>query len=276
MGVNFKDDAGCRAAVQPATALLQVAGCLMIVASVTLSTVAQAEPAFARLYKQQYGYAPSCNACHKDGGGTPLNGYGEQFKSAGMNAAAFGKIARADADGDGASNEDEARARANPGSKHSTPSSKSDWLDTASLIPREVQAQFPSVTAYLPQDAILTAAEFTRARALGAELTAADENTIYIPLQDQRPVGTAMIFPVRYQGKDFFLLMTTDRQLNITAVKPMNTTHVPDAAKSPLYDRYKGMALDRLPAPGGSGLETAIGAAVKRAGTVIYVRLKRG
>lgn len=247
--------------------------CSALVALV-LATPAHAEPAFARLYKQQFGYAPSCNACHKDGGGTPLNPYGQQFKDAGMNLAAFAKIARADADGDGAANEDESRARANPGSKSSTPAAKGDWLDTASLIPREVQAQFPSVSAYLPQDAVLTDSEFTRAKALGAELSKADENTIYIPLQDQRPVGTAMIFPARYQGKDFFLLIATDRQLRVTALKPMNTAHVPEAAKSAIYERYKGLALDQLPAAQGSGVDAAIAVATKRAGTMIYVRLK--
>ncbi|HVT35088.1 MAG TPA: hypothetical protein VHE37_05875, partial [Nevskiaceae bacterium] len=179
---------------------------------------AQAEPAFARLYKQQYGYPPSCNACHKDGGGTPLNPYGQQFKDAGMNAAAFDKIAKNDADGDGALNGDEAAAKSNPGDKTSTPASKGNWLDTASLIPREVQAQFPEVRAYLPQDAILTQAEFDRAKTLGAELSKADENTIYIPLVDQHPAGTAIIFPASYRGKDFFLLLATDRQLKVTAV----------------------------------------------------------
>src|SRR5689334_25062769 len=82
---------------------------------------AHAEPGFARLYKQQYGYMPSCYACHKDGGGTPVNPFGQQFKDAGKSLAAFAKIAAADADGDGASNEAEAKAKANPGRKDSTP-----------------------------------------------------------------------------------------------------------------------------------------------------------
>src|SRR5262245_50786475 len=81
-----------------------------------LTGTAQAEPAFARMYKQQYGYPPSCNACHKDGGGTPLNPFGQQFKDAGMAMPAFGKIAANDADGDGAANDAEAKAKANPGS----------------------------------------------------------------------------------------------------------------------------------------------------------------
>ena len=49
---------------------------------------AHAMPAFARYYKQQYGYMPSCHACHTEGGGTPLNNYGKAFKDNGKNLAA--------------------------------------------------------------------------------------------------------------------------------------------------------------------------------------------
>lgn len=235
---------------------------------------AAAEPAFARLYKQQYGYAPSCNACHKDGGGTPVNAYGQQFKGAGMNLAAFGKIAGSDADGDGAGNDAEAKAKANPGSSGSKPGAAGSWLDTASLIPKEVQALFPGIRSYLPRDAILTDADIARAKALGAELSKADENTIYIPVQDQKPAGTAIIFAARHKGRDFFLLLATDRQLKVTAVQPIPGGKVPEAAKSTVYASFKGVALDQLPAPAGEGLDADITRAVKKAGTLMYVRLK--
>ena len=241
---------------------------------VVLSSEAQAEPAFARLYKQQFGYAPSCNACHKDGGGTPLNPYGQQFKDAGMNLAAFAKIAALDGDADGATNADEASAKANPGSAQSTPAAKGDWLDTASLIPREVQAQFPGVREYLPRDAVLTDADIARAKTLGAVLSKRDENTIYVPLTDKKPAGTAIIFPAQFKGKDFFLLLATDRQLKVTAVKPLNANKVPEAKSSKVYDRFTGVAVDRLPAASGDTLDAAITAAVKKAGTLLYVRLK--
>jgi len=247
---------------------------LLLVACLAAIGEAHAEPAFARLYKQQYGYAPSCNACHKDGGGTPLNGFGQQFKDGGMNLAGFAKIATMDGDADGFPNADEATAKANAGAKSSTPQAKGDWLDTASLIPREVQALFPGVRAYLPKDALLTEADIARAKALGAELGKQDENTIYIPLQDQRPAGTAMIFPAEFNKKAFFLLLATDRQLKVIAVQPLNTTHVPDAAKSAVYASFKGVSLDQLPAAKGSGIDAAITAAVKKAGTLMFVRLK--
>ena len=54
----------------------------------------------------------------------------------------------------------------------------------------------------------------------------------------------------------------------------LNTAHVPEAAKSKAYDAFKGVALDKLPAASGSGIDAAIGAAVKKAGTLVYVRLK--
>jgi hypothetical protein len=246
------------------------AGMTLLMASAQVA----AEPTFARLYKQQYGYMPSCNACHKDGGGSPLDPFGQQFKDAGKNLAAFDKIAKLDADGDGFSNGDEAQAKSNPGVKASTPKTPGEWLATASLIPREVQAQFPGIKAYLPKDAVLTDADIARAKALGAELSKIDENTIYIPLQDQHPAGTAIIFPAQYQGKMFFLLLATDRQLNVIAVKPMNTLHVPDAAKRSIYDSFKGIAVDKLPVAKGSDLDAAIASAVKKAGTLLYVRLK--
>lgn len=235
---------------------------------------AQAEPAFARLYKQQYGYTPSCNACHKDGGGTPVNAYGQAYKDAGMSLAAFAKLAALDSDGDGTGNGAESAARSNPGDKGSTPQAKGLWLDTASLVPREVQAAFPGIRSYLPKDAVLTDADIARAKALGASLGKQDENTIYIPLENQRPAGTALIFPAQHQGKTFFLLLVTDRQLKVTRVEAMNTLHVPAAAKSKVYARFAGLSVDQLPAASGQDLDAAITQAVKKAGTLLYVRLK--
>jgi hypothetical protein len=242
--------------------------------AVLLSAPAGAEPGFARLYKQQYGYAPACHACHKDGGGTPVNAFGQQFKDAGKSLAAFARIGGLDADGDGASNDAEAKAKANPGQKGSTPREPGPWLDTAGLIPREVQDAFPGTRAYLPKDALLTEADLARAKALGAELSKADENTIYIPVENQKPVGTAIIFPAHYRGKSFFLLLATDRQLRVTQVRPLHASQMPEAGKSKVYAGFTGVAVNELPAAQGDTLDAAITRAVKNAGTLIYVRLK--
>lgn len=235
---------------------------------------AQAMPAYARLYKQQYGYMPSCHACHTEGGGTPLNNFGKAFKDNGKSAAALSKIAALDSDGDGFTNAIEAQAKANAGDKNSTPSKAGDWLDLASLIPKEVQALFPTIRSWLPKDATLTPADITAAKAMGATLSMADENTIYIPVENQRPAGTALIFPAVFQGKTFFLLMTTDKQLKISKVQVMNAKNVPAAKTSKAYARLVGVAAQSVPAPTGTDIEAAITQAVKNAGALLYLRLK--
>ena len=239
-----------------------------------ISAQAAAMPTFARAWKQEYGYMPSCNACHSDGGGSALNAYGKAFKTAGKNQAAFAKVSAADSDGDGSGNGAEAAAKANPADKLSTPAKPGSWLDLASLIPREVRQQFPGVLTWLPKDAVLTDADITAAKALGATLGKADENTIYIPLENQRPAGTALIFPATYQGKEFFLLMATDRQLKVTSVSVLHADKVPAAKSSPALGRFKGMMVNQLPSATGSDLDAAITHAVKQAGTLLYVRLK--
>ena len=235
---------------------------------------AQAMPTYARLYKQQYGYMPSCHACHTEGGGTPINNFGKAFKENGKNAAALSKIAALDSDGDGFTNAIEAQAKANSGDKNSTPSKAGDWLDLASLIPKEVQALFPTIRSWLPKDATLTSADIAAAKAMGATLSVADENTIYIPVENQRPAGTALIFPAVFQGKTFFLLMTTDKQLKISKIQVMNAKNVPTAKTSKAYARLVGVAAQSVPAATGTDIDAAITQAVKNAGALLYLRLK--
>ncbi|WP_297925444.1 hypothetical protein [uncultured Agitococcus sp.] len=168
----------------------------------------------------------------------------------------------------------EAQAKANPADKNSTPAKAGTWLDLASLIPKEVQALFPAIRSWLPKDAVLTPADIATAKTMGATLSAADENTIYIPVENQRPAGTALIFPAQYQGKTFFLLMATDKQLKITQVKVMNAKEVPAAKSSAVYGKLVGVAAQSVPAPSTKDLDAAITQAVKNAGVLLYVRLK--
>ena len=218
-----------------------------------------AEPTFARMYKSQYGYVPSCNACHKDGGGTPPNEYGQSFKDAKMVLASFGQIEAIDSDGDGFPNGDEARARANPGSAKSTPAAPGDWLDTSNLIPREVQ-------------------EIFAAAGIGVERTERDENTIYIPLNESnRPVGISIIQPAMFNDKPFFLLVATDGALNIRNVVPVNTKHVPEAKDSAIYAKLVGNPAKNLKAPQAvNTVDDAIVLGVKKATTIIRLRLSGG
>lgn len=250
-------------------------GCCALALLLAAAGPAQAEPAFARMYKQVYGYVPSCNACHKDGGGTPLDAYGQQFKDAGMDLAAFERIAALDADGDGHDNATEARAKSDPSDPDSVPGRPGRWLDTESLIPTEVQALFPGVRSYLPRDATLTEADLARARQMGVSLSLADgNNTIYIPVQDRRPVGTALIVPAQYDGRVFYLLVATDRRLVITTVQPLNTRLVPEARDPVLYERFVGLPANAVPPVDGEGIQAAIAEAVRRAGALLWVRLK--
>lgn len=245
-------------------------------AAALLAATVQAEPQFARLYKGKYGYPPSCDACHKDGGGSPVNSYGDAFKQAKMTVAAFDEIAKLDSDGDGFANGDEAKAQANPGSAKSTPKSKGDWLDTANLIPKEVQAAYPGITSYKPLDAVLTASETERAKKMGVTISASDENTIYVPIKDGKAAGTAIIVPGQYKGKPFFLLVVTDPKLGITQVAPVKTKHTPMVEKSKVYAGFKGIDAGQVTAAKERGsVDAAITDAVKKAGAILTVRLKK-
>jgi hypothetical protein len=255
-----------------------VAGRLLQLSLVLMLTMnalsAFAMPTFARQYKHQYGYIPSCHACHQEGGGTPLNEYGQAFKGEGKNSAAFELIAAIDSDKDGFTNELEATKKSNPGDTNSTPSSQGDWLDLSSLIPKEVQNLFPDATAWKPLDAILTDKDIARAKSLGVTLSAEDENTIYIPVAKRRPIGTALIFPVIHKGETFFLLMATDRQLNISQVSLLKTDKSPEKISSELFKEFVGSPLQSVSSGDGQSLVNSIRLAVKRAGVLVYMRLK--
>ena len=109
---------------------------------------------------------------------------------------------------------------------------------------------------------------------MGASLSAADENTIYIPVENQYPVGTAIIFPATFQGKTFYLLLTTDKQLKIKQVQVLDARDVPAAKSSKVYSSFVGQPAQSLPEKTGTSLEETIHTAVKNAGVLLYVRLK--
>ncbi|MGB0810328.1 MAG: hypothetical protein ACPGRU_03615, partial [Candidatus Puniceispirillaceae bacterium] len=125
----------------------------------------------------------------KDGGGTPVNRYGQQFKDAGLNAGAFAAIAQLDADGDGARNGEEVAARSNPGSDRSTPAAPGDWLDTSNLVPRAVRSLFPEITTYKLVDAIFTKSEDSDA-GVNFAVSAALINQVLMKWEEQADVFT--------------------------------------------------------------------------------------
>ncbi len=247
-----------------------VAVCIMM-----MTELALAEPRFARQYRQHYGYMPACDACHKDGGGTALNAYGDAFKKAGGGLAAFAGVAAQDADADGYSNQQEAEAKANPGRADSTPDTPGDWLNTANLIPREVQAVFPRASAYKPLDAILTATEIKRAEVLGVSLSKEDETTIYVAVEQGKAAGTAIIVPAHHEGRQFFVLLATDRQLEVIHAQALHPGELVAAEDPALYRPAFGQKVESLQLQG-EGLQAAVSAALRRAGAILYVRLKKG
>lgn len=209
-----------------------------------LTNLAQAEPAYARMYKAEYGYTPSCNACHTSGGGSQLNLYGKAFLDKLHNRTSFAKIAMLDSDKDGFNNETEIAAKSNPGDSSSLPKQPGDWLNKNALIPLQVRNAFPEAKKYKPIDTILTAKEIAKAAAWNVAFTKADENTIYVPVINGKAAGTAIIIsgtlPTNNESesaqnktilnesaqnknqKKFYLLVTTDRSLNIQSVTPLN------------------------------------------------------
>ena len=233
-----------------------------------------AKPIFARYYKQSYGYMPSCSSCHKDGGGSVLNAYGEAFKKAGNSPDSFAKISSLDLDNDGFSNEAESKAKANPGDKNSTPTNPGSWLDPNSLVPKDIQNMFPSIRTWLLKDAILTTNDIEESKKMGATLVLTDENTIYIPAENNLPVGTAIIFPVLYETKTFYLMMSTDKSLTIKEVKVLDSKNLAQAKKEELYQGFSGKKPKDILIPTQKSLESTIAQAVKNAGILLYVRLK--
>lgn len=233
-----------------------------------------AEPANARLFKAQYGYMPSCNVCHRDGGGSPLNTFGQSFQDHKANAAAFLAIANNDADGDGFANAAEIAAKADPSDAASTPEKPGDWLDLSKLIPRDVQAAFPEARLYKPIDAILTKTEIEKAAAWGVSLSADDENTIYVPVSERKPIGTAVIVRGEWLEDAYFLLVTTDRKLAIQQVVPIAGSMLPKKADS-FYERFAAKTASAFERVQGSQLEQHIAVTVHKAVALIDARLKK-
>lgn len=245
----------------------------LCVSSALWSLQAQAEPAFARLYKNQFGYVPSCNACHRDGGGSALNPYGEAFKAAGSGVAAFASISSLDSDDDGASNGEEAAAKANPGDPASKPGRTGQWLSIDQLIPRSVREAFPQARQFKPVDALLTQTEMARAKAWGVRLQAADENTIYVPVIEGKAAGTALIVRGEHQEQAFFLLVVTDRQLALTQLLPVAGL---EALPAGLEQALSGARAETFPQGSADGLQAALEQAVHRALALVQVRLSKG
>ena len=248
---------------------------VITVLGILYASSASAEPGFARMFRAKYGYEPACHACHTEGGGSELTAYGADFKKAGKSAAALSAIEALDSDHDGTANLAEIEAKANPGSRSSTPDKPGEWLDPSRLIPAEVQKIFPAVHTYKPLDALFTADEIARAKALGVSLSEADDTTIYVPFDGGQAQGAAVIVPTRYEGKPLFLVVATDRALNVKAVVPIAAKDAPQGVK--IDPSFIGKRVNQIEVREGlAPPDGAIAAGVKKAATMLYVRLTKG
>ncbi|MFT5062857.1 MAG: hypothetical protein ACI91G_000218 [Gammaproteobacteria bacterium] len=244
-----------------------------LVACSVCSLQASAEPSFARMYKADAGYIPSCNACHRDGGGSALNQYGKDWNKAGGNAAAFAAVAELDSDSDGVSNKSEQAAKSNPGDRSSRPGDAGGWLSPLALIPKPIRDHFAGVTAYKPMDTLLTDADISKAQKIGVSLSADDDTTIYLPLENRRPVGMSLIIPLDFKEKRAHMMVVTSGKLEVAKVVAVAT---PEGVELKNLDRFNGTFAPKVEAPATiASWDDAVAAAVKKAGTLIFVRLKR-
>lgn len=244
-----------------------------IMASGFISPQVFSEPSFARMYKAESGYLPSCNACHSDGGGSLPNKYGKDWQQAGKNATAFQAIAELDSDADGVSNQAELIAKSNPGDASSLPGDPGGWLSPLSLIPKPIRSYFGGVKAYQPMETLLTDADIAKAKKIGVTLTQDDDTIIYLPLENRRPVGMSVIVPVDFEQQRGYLMVVAGRKLEVTHVQAVST---PDGVTFKDLGRFNGVFAPKVAAPlEVASWEDAVAVAVKKAGTLIFVRLKR-
>ncbi len=68
--------------------------------------------------------------------------------------------------------------------------------------------------------------------------------------------------------------MTTDKKLNISSVSVLHADKVPSAKGLKIYNQFIGQAVNKVSISAKTSLEKAVQLAVKRAGMLLYVRLK--
>jgi hypothetical protein len=139
--------------------IASIVGCVLLLFA---NPGAMALPSQRRLWETKYGYKVSCTLCHSKGGGSQLNGYGEDFQRFGMTPASFQTIESRDSDKDGTSNIAEIQAKSNPGDPNSTPLKQTDWLskiEDSALPLAELKKIFPGNDKFSALDGTLFPAQ---------------------------------------------------------------------------------------------------------------------
>lgn len=85
-----------------------------------------------------------------------------------------------------------------------------------------------------------------------------------------------MIVPAAHQGKQSFLVVATDRGLNVKAIVPIAAKETPFADGAKVYPSFVGKHVDQIVVPDKLGPgEAALAAAVKKAAAILFVRLTK-
>lgn len=210
----------------------------------TLSASVWALPSSSRLFQAKYGFRAACDGCHRDGGGSPLNEYGDAFKKAGRDANAFAKLENDDSDKDGESNIVEIKAKSNPGSGKSTSKTPGDWLAKSDeiFIPKDdLKKLLPDIEEYKTLEGKLSDEQVAKAKDKGVTLM--DDDTVptfYFPVKDNVRQGVVQIVPVNYNGKQLNLGVFVGKDGKIVKVIPLKTKELPEAEKLGVYKTLEG------------------------------------
>jgi len=150
--------------------------------------LANALPAYARLFEKQYRYRPGCGLCHSRGGGSQPTDFGKDFLRAGVNLNAFKLIEQKDSDGDKVKNYDEIQAKSNPGDSKSTPNNQGDWLtkvEQEALPTKELSRLFHNIEQFSSVEGMLSEAQISAVEeGLGGNLLDEDKvPTFYFAVQ---------------------------------------------------------------------------------------------
>ena len=204
-------------------------------------------PSSSRLYQNEYGYRPSCQACHLLGGGSRLNNYGNDFLKAGRTLQAFVKIAQVDSDGDGVINAVEAEKKSNPGAKKSTPSNPQDWLKGVQgvFIPKEdLQKLYPEITEYKGLEGRLSDEQMKKASSFGVTLVDDDRvPTFYFPIKNKKRIGIAQIMTVEGPKGTLGIGIAVALSGSIQNVIPLNSKNYPNVSSLAIFQSLRQQSI---------------------------------
>lgn len=210
---------------------------------------AEALPAYSRLFERRYEYRPSCTLCHMISTDSQGVGYRRDFRRAGKNRRAFGRIARKDSDGDGVINLDEIQARSNPGDPRSVPNDPGNWLADVKrgALPIEKLKQlfagiekFSSIEGKLSDEKIQSVE-----RMLGKPLLDADlVPTFYFPVREVggklKRMGVASFISQRGPNGDLTIAVAVNTKSAVTKVLLLNHKETEALAEKTFLQQFVG------------------------------------